>query len=138
MTNLEELIIHDTKIALAHLPNIFAACQKIVKLSFSLTEKNLDQYQENVMKKASFDELVRGFQQLTHVKIFTLAPSDYPVDFWPVTLGVLKYWKIEKCLLYKWLNNDNIFPLLQMVPQMYRLAHRGGSCNAYHWKSSTC
>jgi len=91
MTNLEELIIHDTKIALAHLPSLFVACQKIVKLSFSLTEKNLDQYQENIMKKASFDEMVRGFQQLTHVKISTLAPSDYPVDFWPVTFGVLKY-----------------------------------------------
>ena len=90
MTNqLEELIIHNTKIDLAHLPNIFAACQKIIKVS--LTEKNLDQYQENVMKKAFFDKIVRGFQQLTLVKIFTLAPSDYPVNIWPMTLEVVKY-----------------------------------------------
>jgi len=90
MINLEELIIHDTKISLAPLPNIFSACQKVVKLSFSLAEKNLDQYQENVMVKASFDGMVRGFQQLTHVKIFALAPSDYSIDSWPVIFGVLK------------------------------------------------
>lgn len=44
MINLEQLNINDTKISLMHLPNIFATCHKVVKLSFTLIEKNLDGY----------------------------------------------------------------------------------------------
>jgi len=87
MSNLEELIIHDTKLSLSHLPKVFESCQKIVKFSFSLIDKNLDHYNQ---KEALLDWLKKGFSKLTHLKIFTFAFNDKDcIDFWPVTLGVL-------------------------------------------------
>jgi len=93
MINLQELSIQDTKISLANLPQVFEACQKIVKFSFSLTEKNLDQYQKGVMNEVSLDWMKKGFAKVTHLKIFTFITlsAEYTVEPWLVTLGVLRY-----------------------------------------------
>jgi len=83
MHNLEELIIHDTKLSLAHLLGIFKTCKKIVKLSFSLLEANLDAHQKDG------DSFSLGFGRITHLK-YTVNQSElYSIDSWPVTLGVL-------------------------------------------------
>ncbi len=100
MNNLEELRIQDTKVALHHLPRVFEACPKIVKLSFTLLVRNtLDPrntldlyYRTHGMEKTSTDNMEKGFRKLTHLKIFTFNLSDkYLSDFWPATFGVLRY-----------------------------------------------
>ncbi len=93
MINLEELIVQDTQVSLAYLPKVFEACKEITKFSFTLAEKNLDLYQDNVMAKSSLDWLKKGFSRLTHLKIFTadLNVDSYYNESWLVTLGVLKY-----------------------------------------------
>ncbi len=53
MTNLVELDIYDTKVSLVHLPKLFKGCQQLLKLSFNLAEKSLDNFKENVMAKES-------------------------------------------------------------------------------------
>lgn len=91
MENLEEIIVHDTKISLVHLPDVFKACPKVVKLSFTLTEKTLDLYKEGVMEQDKLNWMRQGFGRLTHLKIFSFNLSDdYCCDSWPVTLGVLR------------------------------------------------
>jgi len=95
MDNLEELSIHDTKISLSNLPELFEACQKIVKFSLTLSEKNLDHY-ERVMEKKSLDWIKQGFRRITHLKIIScVALNDdefyYLHQPWIVALGVLKY-----------------------------------------------
>jgi len=94
MNNLEELRIQDTKVALHHLPRVFEACPKIVKLSFTLLVRNtLDlYYRTHDMERTSTDNMKKGFRKLTHLKIFTFNLSDkYLSDFWPATFGVLRY-----------------------------------------------
>jgi len=95
MDNLEDLSIHDTKISLSNLPELFEACQKIVKFSLTLSEKNLDPYEEGVMANKSLDWIKQGFRRITHLKISsTCALNDdeyYYLQPWIVTLGVLKY-----------------------------------------------
>lgn len=98
MENLEELRIYDTKISLLDLPNIFKACPKLTKLSFSLAEKNMDRYQEGVMEKSALDLLTAGFSRLTHLKMFVLLTGTYHelndecsvLNIWLNALGVLK------------------------------------------------
>ena len=90
MTNLEELKVEDTKISLGHLPQVFQACQKISQLGFTLTEKNLDKYQKDVMNKVSLDWMKQGFSRLTRLKIFAFALDENCYEnSWLVTLGVL-------------------------------------------------
>ncbi len=91
MSNLEELFVHDTKINLSHLLQIFQACEKIQKLSFSLVEANLDYYQKSIIGKKSLQSIKSGFGRLTHLKIFPMSINDYPIDIWPVVLGILRY-----------------------------------------------
>jgi len=93
MDNLEELSIHDTKISLSNLPELFEACQKIVKFSLTLSEKNLDHYEEGVMAQKSLDWMKQGFRRITHLKIFSALNDDeyYHLQPWIVALGVLKY-----------------------------------------------
>ena len=93
MTNLQKLKIQGTQVAIVHFPAFYEACQKVVKLSFSLLEENLDHYEEDVMGKASLDCLSQGFARLTDLSIFTSAVHEehYAMDSWPVILGVLKY-----------------------------------------------
>ena len=92
MVNVEELNIQDTEISLVHLPRVFRCCKKLVKLSFTLAEKTLDQYHESVMGTVSFNWMRNGFQRLTHLKVFTFALSNkYCCESWMVTLGVLTY-----------------------------------------------
>ncbi len=95
MTNLEELNIQDTKMSLITLPKVFESCQNIVKFSFSLREKNLDQFEEDVIGKKSLDWMKKGFRQLTHLKIFSFAAlnDDWLNSYepWLITLGVMKY-----------------------------------------------
>jgi len=90
MPNLEQLIIHDTKITLAHLPTIFKSCPKLNKLSFKLAEENLDKFTESEMGEEDFSWLMKGFKRLTHLKLFTYNLSDnISSTSWPVTFGVL-------------------------------------------------
>lgn len=91
MSNLEELYIHDTKFSLKHLPRVFKACGKLLKLSFSLVETTLDEYREDVMGKVPYEWMLLGFAHLTHLKVFTLNMSDTClVSSWLVTFGVLR------------------------------------------------
>jgi len=95
MSNLEELSIHDTKISLSNLPELFEACQKIVKFSLTLSEKNLDQYKRGVMAKKSLNWIKQGFARITHLKIFSVVALNndkfHHLQSWLVALGVLKY-----------------------------------------------
>ena len=92
MTSLVELSVQDTEIRLIHFPKIFESCQKLLNLSFSLLENNLDQYQKGVMEKKAHDWLTKGFGNLTHLKVFAL-PSNmkHCMEVWLVIFGVLKY-----------------------------------------------
>lgn len=93
MNQLEELCVQDTEISLTHLARIFEACPKLVNLSFSLREINLDRYQtdtEQVLKEVAL--LSQGFAKLTHLKIFcTTLDLKCCVESWLTTFGVLKY-----------------------------------------------
>jgi len=88
--NLEELNIQDTQIRLGHLPQIFKTRQKITKLVFTLAEKNLDKYKEGFTEKDTLDWMMRGFDRLTHLKIFTFTLGGTYDESWLVILGVLK------------------------------------------------
>ena len=95
MPNLEELYIQDTKISLRKMPKVFAACQKIVKLSMTIMEDNLDKFQKGVMEEATLKCLKNGFQKITHLKLFVLvAPNEgkyfTSAKSWLMPLGVLK------------------------------------------------
>lgn len=91
MPNLTELKIQDTKISLDNLPRLFKACKKIVKLSLSLAEKNLDQYLNNKVADESLGWMENGFARVTHLEIFTcMAPSALDCfEPWLATLEVL-------------------------------------------------
>jgi len=95
MSNLEELFVQDTKISLSHLPELFAACQKIVKFGLTLSENNLNQYEEGVIVKESLDGIKQGFARITHLKIASCVPFNrdmyYHLQPWLLALGVLKY-----------------------------------------------
>lgn len=90
-TNLEELNIQDTKIRLGHLPQIFNACREITKLGFTLSEENLDEYEEGFTEKDILDWMTQGFGKVTHLKIFSFSTMFVQYDeSWLVILGVLK------------------------------------------------
>ena len=77
------------------LMEVFAAWQKIVKLSMTIMEDNLDKFQKGVMEEASLECLKNGFQKITHLKLFVLvAPNEgeyySSAKSWLVPLGVLK------------------------------------------------
>ena len=86
MENLEELRIYDTKLSLMDLPNIFKACPKLTKLSFSLAERNMDRYQEGVMEKSSLDSVCRFVPAISFVNIVLFIKNGGCL----VILGVLK------------------------------------------------
>ena len=91
MPNLEVLDVQDTKICLGHLPKIFKSCQKMTTLSFTLSERNLSQFQEGVTDEGALDLMKKGFNQLSQLKIYAFAPDGISYgDFWLVILGVLK------------------------------------------------
>ena len=77
MTNLQELLVDDTKVSLSHLPKIFEACQKVVKLSFTFNENSLD---EELIEKAPLDLLKKGFTKLTHLNIFHFITDEEGYD----------------------------------------------------------
>ena len=93
MENLKELSVHDTKVSLEKLPLLFGACQQITKFSFSLEEKNLNQYFNNMMDEKTLDQMKKGFARLIHLTIVTcMAPRLnywYCVQPWIATLEVL-------------------------------------------------
>ena len=90
MPNLQELKIEDTKISLADLSGIFNYCKKICELSFTLTEKNLDQFQKDVIERSQLDSLKEGFKRVTNLKLFIFAQKDdINFEYWLVTLEVL-------------------------------------------------
>lgn len=95
MPNLEELYIHDTRMSLKKMPLVYESCQKIVKLSLTLKEDNLDEFKKGVMEKSSLKWMKNGFQKITHLKLFRFAvPSgDGIINFntWLAVIGVLKY-----------------------------------------------
>ena len=88
MPNLEELYIHDTKMTLKKMPKIFQACQKIVKLSLTLKEDNLKQFQESVIGKEPMKWMKKGFAKITHLKLFTFVVPY--AEKWRAAIGVLK------------------------------------------------
>ena len=91
MTNLKELNIQDTNISLLHLPQIFKACNSIMKLSFTLAEKNLDQFKEGVMEEEALHLMTKGFAKLTHMKVFTFALEEVTyVESWLAIIRVLR------------------------------------------------
>lgn len=85
--NLQELNIEDTKILLADLATIFESCKNICKLSFTLAETNLDQFQSG----ASLDLLKEGFSRVINLRIITFAEivDKQAIPSWLVILGVL-------------------------------------------------
>lgn len=91
MSNLEELCIEDTKLSLIHLPRIFGACRKILKLSFTIIERNLRHVKKGVIGKPARKWIKNGFNKLTHLKIFPydLNENVY-LEWWHVTLQILK------------------------------------------------
>ena len=90
-SNLEELHIQDTQIRLGHLPETFQACKKITKLSFTLSEKNLDDYEECFTENDTLQWMMQGFSRITHLKIYSFAlEGTYYDESWLVILGVLK------------------------------------------------
>jgi len=94
MPNLEELYIQDTRMSLKKMPKVFEACQKIVKLSLTLKEANLDEFQKGVMEKSSLKWMKRGFRKITHLKLFPFiiqSPIKFHPKVWQVALGLLKY-----------------------------------------------
>ncbi len=125
MPNLEELYIQDTRMSLKKMPKVFEACQKIVKLSLTLKEANLDEFKKGVMEKSSVKWMKRGFRKITHLKLFPFivsSPCKYDPKVWQVALGVLKYiWCITIHFLLINLK-DFIFFMelwLQMVPRLH-------------------
>jgi len=94
MPNLEELHIEDTRMSLKKMPKVFEACQKIKKLSLTLTEDNLDEFKKDVMEKSSLKWMKKGFKQITHLKLFTfVVPSGIKTNSkaWLAPITVLKY-----------------------------------------------
>lgn len=76
MPNLEELYIQDTRMALKKMSQVFEFCKKIVKLSMTLKDENLDQFQKGVMDETSLKWMNVGFQKITHLKLFAfVVPS---------------------------------------------------------------
>jgi len=63
----------------------------MTKLSFTLSERNLSQFQEGVTDEGALDLMKKGFNQLSQLKIYAFAPDGISYgDFWLVILGVLK------------------------------------------------
>jgi len=90
MSNLEELSIEDTKLSLIHLSRIFGACRKIIKLSFTIIERNLRQLERGVIGKQARNWMMKGFKRLTHLKIFPYDLNKYVyLEWWHVTLQIL-------------------------------------------------
>jgi len=91
MENLKELNIQDTKVSLHHLPQIFSSCKSITKLGFTLVERNLNRFKEDVMEEKALHLMTQGFAKLTHLKVYTFALEGITyVESWLVILGVLK------------------------------------------------
>jgi len=114
MTNLEELLVDDTKVSLSHFPNIFKACQKVVKLSLTLNGKSLN---EELIEKASLDLLKKGFAKLTHLKMFNFTTEEEAHPFnvcktKDVEPSYDSWLRILQVLKYKALNNSYCFILL--------------------------
>lgn len=106
MTDLRELYIHDTQFSLGHLPVVFAACQKIVKLSLTIRERNLHAFEKK-------NQTIRqGFERLTHLKI-SVFPSDerHSIESWLAILGVLSYVLLIQKFVCLYANDlTSIFP----------------------------
>jgi len=132
MTNLEELSVDDTKVSLSHFPKIFEACQSLVKLSFTMNEKSLNEEQ---LEKTSLDLLKCGFAKLTYLKIFNFTTDEeatsryetmdveHPFESWLRILQVLKY-----LVSFIIISSKNIFFLigkifLKVVPRLHRFSH---------------
>jgi len=91
MSNLEELFIEDTKLSLIHLPRIFGACRKILKLSFTIVERNVRQLKEEAIGKRARKWMKKGFKRLTHLNIFPYDLNEFVyLEWWHVTLQILK------------------------------------------------
>jgi len=82
--------MHDTKMSLKKMPKIFAACQKIVKLSLTLKEDNLKQFRESVIWKEPMKWMKKGFRKITHLKLFPFIAPGYDYNSWRTTIGVLR------------------------------------------------
>ena len=94
MENLEELSIQDTRMSLKKMPLVFEACKKIVKLSMTLKEDNLDDFQKGAMEKDSLKCLKKGFRKLTKLELFVFVVpggASHYTKSWLVPLGVLTY-----------------------------------------------
>ena len=90
LTQLEEIYLHDTRINLGHLAIIFKSCQRITKLSLSLTEVLYIDLIENLESLASStpQELFSNFQRLTYLKVMVVT-STYYIESWPIALELL-------------------------------------------------
>ena len=85
MSNLEELLVHDTKIELKHLSQLFKTCPKITRLSISLTEEQLSMYGDD------YESVPALFKQLVSLDIFTFALNDkYYIDSWLAIFNILR------------------------------------------------
>jgi len=80
--------------SLKKMPKVFEACQKIVKLSLTLKEDNLDEFKKGVIEKSSLKWMKRGFRKITHLKLFPfVVPSGDGANdrAWLAVIGVLRY-----------------------------------------------
>ena len=93
MENLEELFIQDTRMSLKKMPQVFEARKKIVKLSMTLKEDNLDEFKKGAMEKESLKCLKKGFRKLTKLELFVIIDPNGKLcstKSWLVPIGVLK------------------------------------------------
>jgi len=70
---------------------VFEACQKIVKLSLTFVESDLESCEEQVLGKKALEGIKKGFRRLTHLKMFVFFLDDQGcAESWLNILGVLK------------------------------------------------
>ena len=90
MRELEELYIHDTKLDVIHLSQIFKNCPKISKLSMSVANASWKRFK--LSRNPPLGALQKGFRQLTYLKIVWFQED----QAWLLILRIL-IWCI-KCL----------------------------------------
>ena len=108
MSQLTSLCIQDTKLNLSHLWQIFKKCHLIEKISISLSENDVDVFEEMQEHEA----LSKVFIKLTHIKIFAFNAAYY-IDSWLLILQLLRYQLFYKN--YKFLKSRVLHSLIAVI-----------------------
>lgn len=87
--HLEELYVHDTKLALVDLARIFKSCQKVTRLSLSIVEESWQDVKYEIENNfLACQILILSFQRLTYLKLVALNAAYY-IDSWLIVLRIL-------------------------------------------------